>query len=287
MLVSMTGHGQARFHNDQIQIAVEIRTVNNRHLKLNVHSDLDVETQARIEALVRDRIHRGSVSLRVAVKAIGEGQYEINEELVRAYWLQLSEIAGSSQSVNVESVLALPGAVIEKTGADPVEVWPHIKSTLEEALSNLESMRAQEGEAMQKDMLGNIDTIAKRLESVREISPRIAEAYSKRLTDRIQTLLKKNDIETSPVDVIREVGIFAERVDIAEETVRLGTHLDHFRDTISSHAKVGRKLDFLVQEILRETNTIGSKANDSDVATHVVEIKTAIERIREMVQNVE
>ena len=252
-----------------------------------LHSDLDVETQARIEALVRDRIHRGSVSLRIAVKAIGEGQYEINEELVRAYWLQLSEIAGSSQSVNVESVLALPGAVIEKTGADPVEVWPHIKSTLEEALSNLESMRAQEGEAMQKDMLGNIDTIAKRLESVREISPRIAEAYSKRLTDRIQTLLKKNDIETSPVDVIREVGIFAERVDIAEETVRLGTHLDHFRDTISSHAKVGRKLDFLVQEILRETNTIGSKANDSDVATHVVEIKTAIERIREMVQNVE
>jgi len=283
----MTGHGQARCHNDQIQIAVEIRTVNNRHLKLNVHSDLDVETQARIEALVRDRIHRGSVSLRIAVKAIGEGQYEINEELVRAYWLQLSEIAGSSQSVNVESVLALPGAVKEKIGADPAEVWPHIKSTLEEALSGLESMRAQEGEAMQKDMLGNIATIAERLESVREIAPRIAEAYSKRLTDRIQSLLEKNNIETSPVDVIREVGIFAERVDIAEETVRLGTHLDHFRETISSNEKVGRKLDFLVQEILRETNTIGSKANDSDVATHVVEIKTAIERIREMVQNVE
>jgi len=283
----MTGHGQARFHNDQIQIAVEIRTVNNRHLKLNVHSDLDVETQAKIEALVRNRIHRGSVTLRIAVKAIGEGQFELNEELIRAYWLQLSEIAGSSQSVNVESVLNLPGAVIEKTGADPADIWPHIESTLDKALSNLEAMRAQEGEAMQKDMLGNIDTIAARLDSVREISPRIAEAYSKRLTDRIESLLEKHKIESSPVDVIREVGIFAERVDIAEETVRLGTHLDHFRDTISSNEKVGRKLDFLVQEILRETNTIGSKANDSDVATHVVEIKTAIERIREMVQNVE
>ena len=287
MLVSMTGHGQARFHNEQIQIAVEIRAVNNRHLKLNVHSDLDAETQAKIESLVRDRIHRGSVALRITVKAIGEGQYELNEELIRAYWLQLSEIAGSSQSVSVESVLGLPGAVIEKTGTDPADPCPPIKSTLVEALTNLDSMRAQEGEAMQNDMLGNINTIAKRLESIREIAPRIAEAYSKRLTDRIQSLLEKHNIETAPVDIIREVGIFAERVDIAEETVRLGTHLDHFRDTISNNEKVGRKLDFLVQEILRETNTIGSKANDSDVATHVVEIKTSIERIREMVQNVE
>ena len=140
---------------------------------------------------------------------------------------------------------------------------------------------------MQKDMLGNIETIGERLVSIRELSPRIAEAYSKRLTDRIQALLEKHNIESTQVDVIREVGIFAERVDIAEETVRLGTHLDHFCETISTTQKAGRKLDFLVQEILRETNTIGSKANDSDIATHVVEIKTAIERIREMVQNVE
>ncbi|QEG24459.1 Conserved hypothetical protein CHP00255 [Mariniblastus fucicola] len=283
----MTGHGQARFHNDQLQIAVEIRTVNNRHLKLNVHSDLDAETQAKIEALLRSRLHRGSVTLRISVKSIGEGQYELNEELIRAYWLQLSEIAGSSQSVNVESILALPGAVIEKTGADRDEIWPHIESTLDEALANLEAMRAQEGQAMQADMLGNIETIASRLESVRELAPKISEAYSKRLTDRIQALLEKHNIESAQVDILREVGIFAERVDIAEETVRLGTHLDHFRDTISSTAKAGRKLDFLVQEILRETNTIGSKANDSEIATHVVEIKTAIERIREMVQNVE
>lgn len=287
MLVSMTGHGQARFHNDQVQIAVEIRTVNNRHLKLHVHSDLDVETQSKVESLVRDRIHRGSVTLRISTKPIGAGEFELNEDLIRAYWLQLSEIAGSSQSVNVESVLNLPGAVIEKSGDDPQDHWPNIKATVEEALTNLESMRAQEGEAMQNDMLGNIDSIGKRLESIRELAPKIAEAYSKRLLERIQALLEKHNIESTQVDIIREVGIFAERVDIAEETVRLGTHLDHFRDTISTTKKAGRKLDFLVQEILRETNTIGSKASDSDIATHVIEIKTAIERIREMVQNVE
>ncbi len=287
MLLSMTGHGQARFHNDNVQIAVEIRTVNSRHLKLNVYSDLDVETQSKVEGIVRDRIHRGTVTLRISVKSIGEGNFELNEELIRAYWLQLSEIAGGSQSVNVESILSLPGTVIEKTGVDPADIWPHLKETLEEALANLESMRAQEGSAMQRDMLGNIDSIGQRLESIRELSPKIAEAYSKRLIERINSLLEKQNIESSPVDVIREVGIFADRVDIAEETVRLGTHLDHFRDTVSNTKQSGRKLDFLVQEILRETNTIGSKANDCHVATQVVEIKTAIERIREMVQNVE
>ena len=287
MLLSMTGHGQARFHNESFEISVEIRTVNSRHLKLNVYSDLDVETQSRMEAVVRNRIHRGTVTMRISVRSLGKDNYELNESLIRAYWLQLSEIAGSSQSVNVESILALPGAVIEKTGVDPEDIWPHLKSTLNEALDSLESMRGQEGSAMQQDMLGNINAIGERLEEIRELSPRVAEAYSKRLTDRINTLMDSHNIESTPVDVIREVGIFADRVDIAEETVRLGTHLDHFRETVTKTQRAGRKLDFLVQEILRETNTIGSKANDSDIATHVVEIKTAIERIREMVQNVE
>lgn len=287
MLQSMTGHGQSRVSKDNVQIAVEIRSVNNRHLKLNVHSDLDVESQTKAEALVRERIHRGSVSLRISVKSSGSGAYELNEELVRAYWLQLSEIAGASQPVNVESVLRLPGVVIEKTGADPAELWPSIESAVKEALQGLAAMRTQEGAAMQNDMLGNIDQIETRLTTIREQSPKIVAAYSKRLTERIKSLLESNRIETKEVDVIREVGIFAEKVDLAEETVRLQNHLNHFRETVADSGKAGRKLDFLVQEILRETNTIGSKANDSEIAAQVVEIKTAIERIREMVQNVE
>ena len=181
----------------------------------------------------------------------------------------------------------LPGAVVEKTGVDPADLWPSIELAINQALDGLTLMRAQEGAAMQEDMLGNIDQIEVRLKFVREQSPRIVEAYSKRLTDRIQSLMEKNNLEGDQVDVIREVGIFAEKVDLAEETVRLGTHLNHFRETVSTSPRSGRKLDFLIQEILRETNTIGSKANDSEIATQVVEIKTAIERIREMVQNVE
>ena len=283
----MTGHGQARVSQDNVQIAVEIRSVNNRHLKLNVHSDLDVETQAKVESLVRDRIHRGSVSLRISIKSSGSGKYELNEELIRAYWLQLSEIAGSSQTVNVESILSLPGAVIEKTDTESADLWPQIESAVNQALEGIAEMRTQEGGAMQQDMLSNIDLIQTRLKSIRELSPKVVEAYEKRLTDRIKSLMEKNSVEGDQIDVIREVGIFAEKVDLAEETVRLQNHLDHFRETVANSDKAGRKLDFLVQEILRETNTIGSKANDSEVATQVVEIKTAIERIREMVQNVE
>jgi uncharacterized protein (TIGR00255 family) len=283
----MTGHGQARFHDQNVQITVEVRTVNNRFLKLNVYSDLDASLQSKLEAIVRDRIHRGTVTLRVSVESLSGGEFELNESVIRGYWLQLSEIAGSSQSVNVESLLALPGVVTEKTVAKPDELWPQVESTVREAIKNLEAMRAQEGEAMQQDMLSNIDSIAERLKTVEALAPRVSEAYSKRLSDRINKLLEKYDVEIAPTDIVREVGVFAERVDIAEETVRLTTHLDHFRKTVSSSEQSGRKLDFLVQEILRETNTIGSKANDSDIAGEVVEIKTCIERIREMVQNIE
>lgn len=283
----MTGHGQARFHDQNVQITVEIRSVNSRFLKLNVYSDLDAAIQSKLESIVRDRIHRGTVTLRVSVDSLSEGDYEINEPVVRAYWLRLSEIAGSSQSINVESLLALPGVVTEKKVAQPDELWPHVEATVREAIDSLETMRAQEGDAMQQDMLSNIELIAERLKNVESLAPRVSEAYSKRLTDRINKLLTKYDVEVSPSDVVREVGVFAERVDIAEETVRLTTHLEHFRETVTNSQQSGRKLDFLVQEILRETNTIGSKANDSDIAGEVVEIKTSIERIREMVQNIE
>ena len=287
MQLSMTGHGQARYHDQKYEISVEIRTVNSRHLKLNVYSDLDVASQSKIESLIRDRIHRGTVTVRVSAKSLDAGEFEINEPLIRSYWTRLSEIAGQGESVGVEALLSLPGVVIEKAASDPKALWPHIEKATNEAIDGLQAMRKREGEDMQQDMLSNLDLIAKRLERIRELAPEVAQNYSKRLTERINKLLEKHDITIDASDVIREVGIFAERVDNSEETVRLGTHLDHFRETIASTPQAGRKLDFLVQEILRETNTIGSKANDGGISAEVVEIKTSIERIREMVQNLE
>ena len=289
MLLSMTGHGQASVQNDQVRVVAEMKSVNNRFLKTNINCDLDADHQAKLEILVKQKIKRGSVNLRVKTQFLdSSNECKLNESAIRAYWLQLSEIAGGSQSVNVESVLHLPGVVDNSIDDSMNEaVWPVAEQAVVEALDKLNQMRTVEGEVMKKDMLANADLIAERLGVVEQLAPRVIEGYSKRMTDRINNLLQTHDVSIEPTAIIKEVGVFAEKVDISEETVRLGSHVEQFKQIANAKQSNGKKLDFLVQEMLRETNTIGSKANDVEIANNVVEIKTAIERIREMVQNVE
>ena len=283
----MTGHGQASVEQDQFRVAVEVRSVNNRFLKTSISTDLNTEIESRVEQRLKTTIRRGSVSVRIKTDNLQSNQRSrLNAEVIQSYWTQLSEIAGGSQSVNVEALLTLPGVIEDVDATDQEEVWPVVELALNEAIERLIEMRGTEGEAMKVDMLANIDTIQTELTGVEELAPTVSQAYSKRLTDRINKLLEKFDVTVTASDVIKEVGIFADRSDVSEETVRLSTHLDQFRLVIEQPTP-GKKLDFLVQEMLRETNTIGSKANNSEIAKHVVEIKTAIERIREMVQNIE
>lgn len=285
----MTGHGQASVENDQVRVVAEMKSVNNRFLKTSIHCDLDADHQAKLEMLVKQKIKRGSVNLRVKTQFLdSSSECRLNESAIRAYWLQLSEIAGGSQSVNVESVLHLPGVVDNNIDDSMNEVvWPVAQQAVLEAIEKLNQMRTVEGGVMQKDMLANADLIAERLVVVEQLAPRVIEGYSKRMTDRINSLLQTHDVSIEPTAIIKEVGVFAEKVDISEETVRLGSHVEQFKQIANAKQSDGKKLDFLVQEMLRETNTIGSKANDVQIANNVVEIKTAIERIREMVQNVE
>ncbi len=283
----MTGHGQASVEQDQFRVAVEIRTVNNRFLKTSINTDLGTELESRVEQQLKATLRRGSVSIRIKTENLQSGQRaRLNAEVIQSYWTQLSEIAGGSQSINVESLLTLPGVIEDSEPTDQEELWPVVKKTLAEALQSLVEMRGTEGEAMKFDMVSNIGAIETELASIEKLAPTVSEAYSKRLTDRINKLLEKFEVTVTASDVIKEVGMFADRTDVSEETVRLATHLEQFRLVIQEPTP-GKKLDFLVQEMLRETNTIGSKANNSDIAKHVVEIKTAIERIREMVQNIE
>ena len=287
MVNSMTGHGQASVEQDQYRVAVEIRTVNNRFLKTSINTTLGAELESRVEQQLKATLRRGSVSIRIKTENLQAAQRaRLNSEVIQSYWTQLSEIAGGSQSINVESLLTLPGVIEDSDPTDQEELWPVVKKAMEEALKSLVEMRGTEGEAMKVDMVSNIGSIETELASIEKLAPTVSEAYSKRLTDRINKLLEKFEVTVTASDVIKEVGVFADRTDVSEETVRLATHLEQFRLVIKEPTP-GKKLDFLVQEMLRETNTIGSKANNSDIAKHVVEIKTAIERIREMVQNIE
>jgi uncharacterized protein (TIGR00255 family) len=284
----MTGHGQSLVQNSAVRVLAEVRSVNNRFLKTHIHCDLNANRQSQLESLIKRFVNRGSLNLKIKLDRLQKSDnYRLNEDVIRAYWLQLTEIAGSSQHVNVESILVLPGVVQETISDDDSEIWPAVESAVTQALEKLIEMRALEGAVMKRDMLQNCDEISRSLDEIPTLAARSVDSFAQRMTDRITQLLEKHDITTQPADVIREVGIFAERIDISEEIVRLSSHVEQFRKICELDESSGRKLDFLVQEMLRETNTIGSKANDADIANHVIGVKTAIERIREMVQNVE
>ena len=265
----------------------KVRSVNNRFLKININSDLNTDMQSRVEEKVRKVLSRGSVSVRIKVDDRRSSElYQLNIDAILAYQKQLESASGAT--VPLEAVLQLPGVVNESNLADrSEELWPIIEQSVDQALQKLSEMRIREGDAMQTDMKSNCVAITEELAQIQQMAPEMSEAYSKRLTDRINSLLEKFDVKVQPSDVIREVGVFAERVDISEEVVRLQCHLTQFDEIVADKDSNGRKLDFLIQEMLRETNTIGSKASHAKIATHVVEIKTLIERLREMVQNVE
>ncbi len=290
----MTGFGEARCQCDGLAVTVEIRTINSRFLKLSVRcGEGYAALDSRIEGIVRKTIRRGTVQVNVRVdRQRSPDDYRINVEVLDSYRRQLNSLAQQwdlAKDVAIKELLTLPGVVDEevKATADADADWPTIKTALVEALENVDRMRAEEGRAMAADLAVNCQTTAASLQKIQSRAPLVVEAYRDRLEQRLTKVLAERDVVLDPADLIKEVGLFAERGDISEEIVRLQSHLDQFDTTMNLSESSGRKLEFLTQEMLRETNTIGSKANDVEIAREVIEIKAAIERIREMIQNIE
>jgi uncharacterized protein (TIGR00255 family) len=283
----MTGHGHGTARNDQATVTVEIRAVNNRFLKTTVYGEVSAEIQSLVEETLRNAVKRGTVSVRLRVERFDPNQYKLNETAIAAYQEQLRRLTHQTD-VPLAAILTLPGVVLEpQTSEADDQLTELVQQALGAALSELQQMRAREGASMLENLNANLGNFRGLMNEVERLAPRVVENYAQRLRERIQNLLAKYEIASQPADVIREIGIFAERADIAEETVRLRSHLQQFDKTTASDESNGRRLDFLIQEFLRETNTIGSKAQDAEIANCVVEMKTIIERVREMVQNVE
>lgn len=291
MLLSMTGHGQSSAESAGLAVWVEIRSINSRYLKVNLAcQERYLALQSEVESLVRKFIQRGTVSVQVKTqRAAASPAAQINIEMIQSLRDQLQPLLKNGESLPLASLLSIPGVIAEADGdGDSSETdWPIIARAVEGALNALNQMRAREGAVMAADMRANCQQIRRLVARVAELSPQVVAAYSQRLTSRINQLLEQFQVTVSPSDLVREVGIFAERCDISEELVRLDSHCQQALQAIDDSDSGGRKLDFLTQELLRETNTIGSKAGDSEIAKCVVELKTAIDRIREMVQNVE
>ena len=293
MIRSMTGHGAASCEHEGMHISVELRSVNNRSFKATVRlPDSMSALEGELEAWLARRIQRGSVSLTVR---LGDGTARsagrINVQALQGYLQQLQQVAGSTGTrVDPGMLLGLPGVVIDDGGAAiSAAAKPVIERLLEEACGSLFRMREQEGRALGELLRSLGETIEARLHEVRGRAPEVSRLYGERLKARMNTMLTEGGISAREEDVLREVATFAERADIAEEIERLGGHLAHLRKLLdpSSAEPIGRTLDFLSQEMLREANTIASKASDLEIARRVVEMKTAIDRIKEQAANAE
>ncbi|MEQ8851659.1 YicC/YloC family endoribonuclease [Gimesia sp.] len=294
MLLGMTGFGSSTAENDRLSVQAEIRTVNNRYLKISTrYPDFYAKLGSQIEKLLRSAITRGTVNLTLRIDHLNrKSVYLLDDQVVQQYWEQLKKLTEECHLPlpdSLDRLLTLPGAVIDNDSRThtPESDWPLIEEAIKGALIELTEFRQKEGESAQADLQSSNKTIGEQLETVKQKAPQVVTSYRDRLHQRLTDLLKDQEVELDPDSMIREVSLFADRCDINEEISRLTCHLEQFDTILNSETSQGKKLEFLVQEMFREINTIGSKANDVEISHAVIEMKLAVEKIRENVQNVE
>lgn len=296
MIRSMTGFGEASRDLDGERYSVEVRSLNNKFFKCSIRMSEEFSPlEPILESKLRQSLARGSVVCTVNVTAKDEeAALEINHKALTKYIDQLTNsphFSGGDLTLQLGPLMSLPG-VLQRPGDDSErlnQVRSIVSELLEEATQHLISMRKREGAVLYEDLVTHRDRIAVQLDNIKSLAPTVVESYQERLRERIDGLLEDVGRTIDPADLIKEVAIFAERSDIAEEITRLSAHLDQFIDLIGTTdgRPVGRTLDFLTQEMLREANTIASKSSDAGISRSIVEVKGAIDRIKEQVQNVE
>jgi uncharacterized protein (TIGR00255 family) len=292
VLLSMTGFGNSSLSKEGVHVSSEIKSVNNRYLKLSVRlPDSVARFEAEIEKLIRNRISRGAVQLSIRVRFLsGQSEYRIDSDLLRSFQRQLAELSdGSMTSASLGELLSLPGVVSETELPDEFvnSLWPAVEASLNDALDHFEDFRRREGESMRMDLQRQCEVIESEVKQVAALAPQVVMEYRDKILERVRRLIGDASITISENDVIREVALFADRCDINEEITRLRSHTEQFLRLLNGESSQGRKLEFIGQEMFREINTIGSKANHVSIALSVVEMKAAIERLREVLQNVE
>ena len=293
MIISMTGFGDAYTERDGTHYAVEIRALNNRYFKSVIKLPEPVSgLEPEIDTTLREKLGRGTITFILKMRIdSAAAAYHINTAALHAYLQQLNDIPGIEDPVRLDvgSLLQLPGVCQEpRDDSDELAVHgPVVRELAGKALTKLISMRQREGEGLFADLMRHVTLIAGNLKEIQKRSPFVIDEYHKKLSHRVNQLLSKAELHVSQADLLKEIAVFAERADISEEIQRLNSHLQAFEAACRKDEHAGRKLDFITQEMLREANTISSKANDAAIALHIVEIKGAIDRLKEQVQNVE
>jgi uncharacterized protein (TIGR00255 family) len=290
----MTGYGEAKGELNGITYVVEIKTVNNRYLKTNIRlPDMAAFLEEDINKRLRAHLARGTVSYVLRLKnAPANALFDIDEAALQSYMQKLSKLASSGNlrcPIDIGGLLTLPGIVQPRMPDE--EVAEQIRETVlrisQDAIEQLKQMRAMEGAALEADLKKHCKAIQQVLNQIRARSKVVLQEYAKKLNKRVDELLADAKLKLDEETLAREVAIFAERSDISEEIARLNSHLQQLLQSCEAQGQAGRRLDFISQEMLREANTIASKASDTEIVRCVVEIKCRIDRVKEQVQNVE
>ncbi|MGM9518961.1 MAG: YicC/YloC family endoribonuclease [Acidaminococcus sp.] len=298
MVQSMTGYGRGAVVEKDFSFSIEIKTVNHRYTELNLRLPRFLNpVENRIRKLLLARIQRGHVDVFINASYTGtEGRkVTIDKGLAKAYHDSLEELTSLLQ-VPAETgqqelffIANRPDVLVPaEADIDLDSLWPGMENAVNEALDHLVAMRRTEGENISRDVAARIGRIESQLETLQQRAPETVKAYRERLTRQLKELLA--DAGTGPLDesrIIQETAIYADRVNVTEEMVRLHSHLDQFNRLLAEEKPVGRRMDFLVQEMNREANTIASKAGDAQMIQTIVDMKSEIEKVREQIQNIQ
>lgn len=289
----MTGYGRGEKEALGKRISLELKSVNHRYLEVSLrHPRKYLKMEEKIRKIISEYIKRGHVEVFVKIKNIDQQDVNItiDKEIARKYYNSLNELGemlNISNDLSLEKIITLPEVVsIEEKEEDIDQIWVHYEEVLRQALEQNTEMRVEEGKHLKDDFLQRIEDLKKLKEKVSSRSPQVTIEYREKLRLRIEELIEKKEIINED-RLENEIAFFADRSSIVEELVRLDSHFNQFLKNLNLEEPVGRKLDFLIQEMNREVNTIGSKANDSEISAAVVEMKAELEKIREQVQNIE
>jgi len=293
MALSMTGCGEGVASEAESTCRVELRGVNNRHFKLSVRArDTLALLEPRIDAAVRGRVRRGTVQATIDLSgAAAAPARRLDTAQLAAYLDDLADFCAARDlpaPTSADALLGLPGLLVDEPAESAAveRLWPLVSRAVDAALDRYDQMRRAEGAALAADMRATCGEIGRLADGIRDRVPEVVSAHRDRLRERVTRLLDDRAAAVSEADVAREVALLADRTDVAEELVRLASHVEQF-DRLLDEESPGRALDFLAQEMAREANTVASKSLDVGIAHAVVEIKTRIERLREQAQNIE
>ncbi len=292
MLKSMTGFGRYEIANEERKISVEMKAVNHRYCELSVKLPKKLNFfEAGIRNLLKQYVSRGKVDVFITYEDYTEGKacVKYNPELAGEYLDKLKQMEqefGLANDITVSKLARLPEVfALEEQSVDENELWRLLEEAVQKAAQQLVATRAAEGEHLRQDLSAKLDGMLSTVDFIEERSPQIVAEYRRKLTEKVNELLGETKLDEGVLAT--EITVFADRICVDEETVRLRVHIDNMKETLGVGANIGRKLDFIAQEMNREANTILSKSSDLAVTNRAIDLKTEIEKIREQIQNIE